>query len=128
MQLKAFVLDANLLQLREARELGIFSPLRATEALSALKICLKLTEVTEGRDYHVLRQKTSCLPRLNHFKCSPVHVKYCCFLSPCVWWTTECLPQILSHLSSSNLGRHRGRGGGRETGVNTYSQFTGKET
>lgn len=65
MQLKAFVLDTNLLQLREARELGIFSPLRASEALSALKICLKLTEVTEGRDYHLPSQKTSCLPRLN---------------------------------------------------------------
>lgn len=31
MQLKAFVLDANLLQLREVREFGIFSPLCAAE-------------------------------------------------------------------------------------------------
>lgn len=66
MQLKAFVLDANLPQLREARELGIFSPLRAAEALSALKICLKFTEVTEGKDYHLPSQKTSCLLRLNN--------------------------------------------------------------
>jgi len=31
MQLKAFVLDANLPQLREVRELGLFSPLWAAE-------------------------------------------------------------------------------------------------
>lgn len=65
MQLKAFVLDTNLLQLREVRELGIFSVLCAAETWSALKICLKFTEVAEGRDYRLPNRKTSCLLRLN---------------------------------------------------------------
>lgn len=65
MQLKAFVLDANLLQLREVREFGVFSPLCAAETWSALKICLKFTEVAEGRDYRLPSQRTSCLLRVN---------------------------------------------------------------
>lgn len=63
--IESFVLDANIPQFRKVGQLGIFPPLCAAEAWSALKIHLKFTEVTEGRDYSLPSQKTSCLLRLN---------------------------------------------------------------
>lgn len=53
------------LQQREVRELGTFSPLYPADTWSALKIYLKLTEVTKGRDYCLPSQRTSCLRRVN---------------------------------------------------------------